>query len=96
MIAKHKPIRLHGKALAALNDAIHERDGHRCIKCGAYVDPGEKWHHEPPGAGRKSDEIEKGVLLCHECHTERHHGDVIEVKEICENYLKNRYGSEAE
>lgn len=68
---KTKRVRLKGKALRELNAAIQERDGYCCIICGRYVDPGEKFHHEPPGA-EKSDEMGKGVTLCFDCHQERH------------------------
>lgn len=89
---KVKRVRLKGKALRELNAAIHERDGHCCIICGCYVDPGEKFHHEPPGAG-KSDEMDKGVTLCYKCHQRRHFGaDSQEVKEKIINYLNDYYG----
>ena len=88
---KIKRVRLKGKALRELNSAIHERDGHCCIICGAYVDPGEKFHHEPGGA-QKSDEIDKGALLCMRCHKRRHFGpDGQEVKRKVEKYLSDYY-----
>lgn len=53
--------------------------------------PGEKFHHEHNGI--KSDQIEYGVLLCIDCHTERHHGKKCnDVKEYCRKYLINLYG----
>lgn len=67
------------------------RDQHKCIYCGNRVDPGEKFHHEHNGI--KSDQIEYGVLLCMDCHTERHHGKKCnDVKEYCRKYLINLYG----
>lgn len=43
--------------------------------------------------GIKSDQIEYGVLLCMDCHTERHHGKKCnDVKEYCRKYLINLYG----
>lgn len=37
--------------------------------------------------------IEYGVLLCMDCHTERHHGKKCnDVKEYCRKYLINLYG----
>lgn len=40
-----------------------------------------------------SDQIEYGVLLCMDCHTERHHGKKCnDVKEYCRKYLINLYG----
>ena len=88
MFAKTKRVRLKGKAVSELNTAIHERDNNRCVICGKYVDRGEKFHHEPCGAGVKSDEIEKGVTLCKKCHYERHFGAVQEYKKKCEEYLR--------
>ena len=88
---KNKRVRLKGKALRELNAAIHERDGHCCVNCGAYVDPGEKFHHEPGGA-EKSDEIEKGATLCMKCHRRRHFGpNSQEVKRKVEKHLANIY-----
>lgn len=91
MLKKSKRIKLKGEALRKLNAAIHERDGHCCIICGVYVDPGEKFHHEPPAAG-KSDEISKGVLLCYQCHQKRHFGPGSqEIKTKIIDYLENYY-----
>lgn len=94
MLKKTKRIRLSGQALRDLNDAIHERDGHRCIICGAHVHIREKFHHEPPGIG-KSDEIEKGVLLCYTCHQERHFGSRSRaIKQKAAIYLEKLYKNE--
>lgn len=94
MIPKTKRIRLKGEKLRALNDAIHERDGHCCIICGAYVDPGEKFHHEKGPAG-KSDVIEQGVTLCYKCHQERHFGqNSRNIKSKCRAYLAELYGEQ--
>lgn len=90
-IPKTKIIRLKGQKLAKLNERIHQLDQHKCIYCGDRVDPGEKFHHEHNGI--KSDQIEYGVLLCMDCHTERHHGKKCnDVKEYCRKYLINLYG----
>ena len=90
-IPKTKIIRLKGQKLAKLNERIHQRDQHKCIYCGDRVDPGEKFHHEHNGI--KSDQIEYGVLLCMDYHTERHHGKKCnDVKEYCRKYLINLYG----
>lgn len=91
MIAKDKRIRLKGKALAKLNSDIYERDGGVCVICGRFVMPGTKFHHEPCGA-RKSDEIEKGALLCNDCHYERHHGKNLQLyKNKINKYLEGLY-----
>lgn len=91
MIPKPKRVRLKGAALKALNEAIQERDGHCCIICGRYVQPGEKFHHEPGGPD-KSDVMEQGVTLCFDCHQRRHFGPGgREVKEKCQEYLAELY-----
>lgn len=85
-------VRLKGKALRVLVERIYERDGHCCVVCGKWVEPGQKPHHEPPGAGRKSDEIDKMALLCYECHFKRHHGkECREIKRKVEDYLHEIY-----
>lgn len=92
MMMKTKKVKLYGEKLRKLNTAIHERDGNCCIICGRYVDPGEKFHHEPCGA-LKSDEISKGVTLCYDCHQERHCGAGSRVvKEQIKEYLQGLYG----
>lgn len=89
MIPKTKHVRLHGAALKALNNAIFERDNYRCVICGAHVSNDNKFHHEPCGPN-KSDEIDKGVVLCYGCHQERHFGrDCIEVRDKIRAYLKS-------
>lgn len=89
MIQKHKPVRLHGEALRRLVDAVYERDRHRCVVCFRWVEDGHKPHHEPPGAGRKSDELGKMVLLCDACHYKRHHGaGAAEVRDKVRRYLE--------
>lgn len=95
MLPKTKRVRLRGTDLEELNRAIHTRDGHNCIICGAYVPIGEKFHHEPQGAD-KSDEIEKGVLLCFDCHQTRHFGkDSQQVRGKIVEYLARLYGETA-
>lgn len=96
MIPKPKRVRLKGATLKALNEVIHERDGHCCIICGRYVQPGEKFHHEPGGPD-KSDVMEQGVTLCFDCHQRRHFGPGSnEIKERCQAYLAELYGDNDE
>lgn len=84
-------VRLKGKALAKLNSDIYERDGGVCIICGRFVMYGTKFHHEPCGIN-KSDEIEKGVVLCNDCHYKRHFVAVKEYRGKIESYLEGLYG----
>ena len=88
---KAKRIRLHGKALYQLNRAIHERDNNSCIICGHWVDAGVKFHHYPFGSGNKSDEIEKGVTLCLDCHGKAHGAGGAAINERCAAYLARLY-----
>jgi hypothetical protein len=90
-LQKHSKIRLKGPKLAALNKAIHERDGDCCILCGRYVDLGVKFHHCPQGAD-KQDRIECGVVLCDYCHHDIHFGEMLQtLKRQVKDYLKNLY-----
>ena len=92
MLEKEKRVSLHGNKLKQLNSEIFERDGHKCVVCGRWVAIGFKFHHEPCGAD-KSDEIEKGVVLCRECHFERHNGkNSQEIRKKIVDYLKGLYG----
>ena len=70
-LQKERRVRLKGKDLKKLNDAIFERDNHKCVVCGRWVKDGAKFHHEPSGA-KKSDELNKGAVLCDDCHFDRH------------------------
>ena len=88
-------IRLKGKALADLNARIAERENNCCAICGAWVEEGVKAHHEPCGAGRKSDEYSKMILLCNKCHYARHNlANCNEIKEKAMIYLE-RYKGQA-
>lgn len=88
MIPKTARVELHGEKLKALCAAVLDRDGGKCIKCGAYVPEGTKPHHEPQGA-LKSDEINKMVTLCNKCHFNRHHSALAgELKIFCREYLQ--------
>lgn len=91
MLEKVKRVRLRGKKLKQLNSKIFERDGHKCVVCGRWVAVGFKFHHEPCGSD-KSDEVEKGVVLCPECHFMRHNGkNSQEIREKILAYLKRLY-----
>lgn len=88
MIPKKKTVRVKGKALLALVARIYERDQHRCVVCGKWVEEGKKPHHEPCGAGRKSDEFWMMVLLCDTCHYKRHFTEeAMKIKDKIERYI---------
>lgn len=86
---KRKPIRLKGAALSALNNAIYERDQHRCVNCTRWVEDGHKFHHVIYKSHGGDDSEENGVLLCDECHYQVHHGkDSLKVKDKIKRYLE--------
>jgi hypothetical protein len=89
-IPKTKRTRLSGLKLRQLNDYIHWRDNFQCVNCGAYVDMGEKFHHEPCGA-YKEDVEEKGCLLCKKCHERRESKDGAAIREKASHYLDRLY-----
>ena len=90
-LQKTKRIRLHGRALAALNAEVHDRDNDCCIFCGEGVDPGEKFHHYPQGAD-KQDRKECAVTACGKCHDLAHFSELVqEFKDKCESYLRKLY-----
>ena len=92
MFQKQKRVKLYGQKLKKLNQDIFERDNHRCIVCGKYVNDSHKFHHEPCGQD-KSDEMRGGVVLCDDCHYARHNTDKLkEIKTKCEDYLRSLYG----
>ncbi len=92
MLEKQKRIKLYGKKLRQLNHEIFDRDNYSCIICGKYVSEEHKFHHEPNSID-KSDTIYGGVVLCAECHRLRHDsGRLKEIKNKCEEYLKDLYG----
>lgn len=91
IFGKSKRVRLKGRALSRLNSAIHTRDHDRCVVCGAWVHPSVKFHHEPCGVNR-SDEEQKGVVLCDICHFQRHNGkNSGEIREKIREYLQKCY-----
>lgn len=96
MLAKTKRVKLKGAQLKKLNNDIFARDDCTCIipGCGRYVSPDHKFHHEPCGQN-KSDEIDKGVVLCDACHTERHFKNPAKIKRQIENYLSSIYKKHA-
>lgn len=94
MFPKATKVKLKGKKLKALNEEVYKRDQGCCAICGIEVERGVKMHHEPQGA-LKSDEIDKVMLLCNECHYQRHHTDKCnELKYECIEYLEKKAGKE--
>ena len=88
MLKKTKQIRLSGKKLATLVKLIYERDKHKCVVCGKWVEDGHKPHHVVYKSHGGSDVAENMVLLCDDCHFEVHHGaNCIATKDKIERYL---------
>lgn len=86
MFPKHKRVILDGAEKSELRDKIFERDDNHCIICG---DRAEEWHHVKRGCNR-SDEIDCGVALCHQCHTDLHSNPRLckKYKELTIEYLR--------
>jgi 5-methylcytosine-specific restriction endonuclease McrA len=68
---KHKPLRLKGKRLIALYEAVYERDGGRC-KCGRFIEPGTPPHHKIHKSQGGEDTMENLEMKCIYCHDEEH------------------------
>lgn len=93
---KEQRVKLHGKALKALNNEIFKRDKYKCVVCGVSVPSDRKFHHEPCGKD-KSDEIEKGAVLCDKCHDIRHHrSGAATIRKKVAVYLKSFYREQGE
>jgi 5-methylcytosine-specific restriction endonuclease McrA len=82
MFPKDIPVRLEGKALAALRIACFLRDAGRCVICGVitWLDAPEEHprkadmaHIKSRGAGG-SDTLDNVRNNCHRCHMRRHNG----------------------
>lgn len=69
---KQKPVRLKGEALRKLNEAVYERDQHRCVNCQRWVEEGNKFHHVVFKSQGGGDTIDNAVLLCYDCHQKVH------------------------
>jgi len=66
-----KPIRLKGKKLHELYDAVHARDNGQC-KCGKNVEQGTPPHHIAKKSQGGSDTMDNLETLCSECHYKEH------------------------
>lgn len=93
MIPKNKRVRLTGKRASEFHRKIYVRDRGKCIYCGKPVPYGIKHHHEPCGP-YKSDEEEKAVMLCNDCHYQRHNSPKTSkaIERYCVKYLRELYG----
>ena len=69
---KHKAIRLKGKKLHALYDAVYARDEGRCVRCRSWVEPGTPPHHIVFRSQGGSDTMENLELLCPAHHVKAH------------------------
>lgn len=91
MLPKKKRIKLSVGQKIALRKAIFERDHNNCVICGKKA---EHWHHHPFGSA-KSDEINKGVALCGDCHNKLHNDPKLcsKYQKIVSDYLEKLYGN---
>jgi len=71
-VPKHKPLRLKGKPLRLLYEAVYERDGGRCVKCGRFIKPGTIPHHIIHKSQGGEDTMENLEMSCIYCHDEEH------------------------
>lgn len=70
---KPKRIRLKGKALHDLYNAVWVRDKGLC-NCGKWVEQGTPPHHVIPRSKGGADTMDNLVTICNECHYRIHHG----------------------
>lgn len=91
-----RPGRLQGKALRRLYEEVRDRENECCALCGVYVPHGNIPHHEPPRSRSGTDSLEGLLLLCYDCHQQRHFDGRKSnaVKEKCVSYIERLYGSE--
>lgn len=92
MMLKTKKVILTGKKQRLLHEEVYRRDGCCCAICGAPVPEGVKAHHEPPKSQGGQDIKENLIMLCQECHAQRHFNAPREYKAKCKEYLKGLYG----
>lgn len=92
MMLKTKKVILTGKKQRELHAEVYAREGGCCAICGAPVPEGAKAHHEPPKSHGGQDIKENLVLLCQECHMQRHFSAPREYKAKCKGYLEGLYG----
>lgn len=92
MMLKTKKVILTGKKQRLLHEEVYQRDGGCCAICGAPVPEGVKAHHEPPKSQGGQDIKENLIMLCQECHAQRHFNAPREHKAKCREYLEGLYG----
>ena len=68
-----KPIRLKGKALQYLYNAIWIRDNGLCQVCFIAVCQGTPPHHKRFKSKGGSDTMENLITICPKCHNKIHH-----------------------
>lgn len=92
MMFKQKKVILTGKKQRLLHEQVYNRDGCCCALCGAPLPEGVKAHHEPPKSQGGQDIAENLIVLCGECHAQRHFNNPREYKAKCREYLAALYG----
>lgn len=72
---------------------VYERDGHKCVWCGKYVDKSCACAHFIPRSHGGLGIDENILTLCSSCHSEFDNGNHRnEMKTVFERYLKSYYG----
>jgi RNA-directed DNA polymerase len=85
---KRKIVRLKGKELRELNEAVYERDQHCCVNCTRWVEEGNKFHHVVFKSQGGGDTLDNAVLLCYDCHQKVHSAGGYEITEKLKRYLE--------
>ena len=69
---KPKPIRLKGKRLHTLYNAVYKRDNGLCVDCGKWVEKGTPPHHIVFKSQGGSDTMDNLKTVCMDCHFKYH------------------------
>lgn len=69
---RKKPIRLKGRKLIELYEAVYKRDHGLCVKCGKWIEPGTIPHHRILKSQGGSDIMDNLEMQCLKCHDKEH------------------------
>ena len=74
---------------------VWERDAHKCIYCGKYVDWNYACCHYIPRSAGGLGIVQNIFTACENCHSEQDNGlNSIAMTDYAKSYLKSKYGSE--